>query len=84
MSPEVLIISESGALLWFIRIHQRFWGWCEISCPLLLLSPPLCPPHWSLRYNSTISSSTKIFFLLLSKHILHFTAFICFYSNLFY
>ena len=52
--------------------------------PALMSSPPLCPPHWSLRYNSTISSSTKIFFLLLSKHILHFTAFICFYSNLFY
>ena len=49
MSPESLIISESGALLWFIRIHQRFWGWSEISCPLLLPSPPLCPPPLQTR-----------------------------------
>lgn len=52
--------------------------------PALMSSPPLCPPHWSIRYNSTISFSTKISFLLLSKHILHFTAFICFHSNSFY
>ena len=35
MSPESLIISESGAPLWLIRIHQRFFGGGVLKSPVL-------------------------------------------------
>lgn len=51
--------------------------------PALMSSPPLCPPHWSIRYNSTISSSTKNFCFCQSTYyiLLHSSVFILIYST---
>lgn len=38
MSPETLIISESGTPLWLIRIHQRLFGGGVLKSPVLCSS----------------------------------------------
>lgn len=51
--------------------------------PALVSSPPLCPPHRSIRYNPTISSSTKNFCFCQSTYyiLLHSSVFILIYST---